>query len=86
LAALGAETVDLLVADLSMPWIDGKDVVSSAHVRRPDLPVILVSGYARGAEIAAEEGVPFFPKPVDLQALRRAVEDALEGSSAHSAR
>jgi two-component system C4-dicarboxylate transport response regulator DctD len=86
LAALTAEPVDLLVADLSMPWIDGKDVVSSAHLRSPDLPVILVSGYPRGAEIAAEEGVPFFAKPVDLQGLRRAVEEALEGTAAHTAR
>jgi DNA-binding NtrC family response regulator len=86
LAALGAERVDLLVADLSMPWIDGKDVVSSAHVRQPELPVILVSGYPRGAEIAAEERVPFFPKPVDLDALRSAVEDALEDNPAQSAR
>jgi DNA-binding NtrC family response regulator len=80
LAALGGEPVDLLIADLSMPWIDGKDVVSSMHMRRPDLPIILVSGYPRGKDIAAEEGVRFFPKPVDLASLRRAVEDALEGA------
>jgi DNA-binding NtrC family response regulator len=86
LAALSAEQVDLLVADLSMPWIDGKDVVSSAHLRRPDLPVILVSGYPRGADIAAEEGVPFFPKPVDLEGLRSAVERALDGPAAQPAR
>jgi len=86
LAALGSEQVDLLVADVSMPWIDGKDVVSSAHLRRPELPVILVSGYPRGAEIAAEEGVPFFAKPVDLEALRNAVEAALEGNPAQSIR
>ena len=78
LAALGAEAVDLLIADLSMPWIDGKDVVASARLRRPDLAIILVSGYARGAEIAATEGVPFFPKPVDLSALRAAVDRALD--------
>jgi DNA-binding NtrC family response regulator len=77
LAALANESCDLLIADLSMPWIDGKDVVASAHVRRPDLRVFLVSGYARGAEIAAEEGVPFFGKPVNLKELRSAVDRAL---------
>ena len=81
LAALSAEGADLLIADLSMPWIDGKDVVASAHVRRPELRVFLVSGYPRGSEIAAEEGVPFFPKPVDLQALRTAVEQALDDAT-----
>lgn len=77
LAALASEGCDLLVADLSMPWIDGKDVVASAQLRKPDLRVFLVSGYPRGAEIAEEEGVPFFAKPVDLDALRGAVERAL---------
>jgi DNA-binding NtrC family response regulator len=73
LAALSSEGADLLIADLSMPWIDGKDVVVSAHLRLPRLPIFLVSGYARGAEIAASEGVRFFPKPIDLEALRSAV-------------
>jgi len=79
LAALSKEGADLLIADLSMPWIDGKDVVASAHLRVPELHVFLVSGYPRGAEIAAEQGVPFFSKPIDLEALRGAVERALVG-------
>jgi DNA-binding NtrC family response regulator len=88
LAALANDGADLLIADLSMPWIDGKDVVASAHLRRPELAIFLVSGYPRGAEIAAEAGVPFFAKPVDLDALRTAVEAALDGGSrtTHTAR
>jgi two-component system, NtrC family, C4-dicarboxylate transport response regulator DctD len=77
LAALTSEGADLLIADLSMPWIDGKDVLASAHLRRPHLPVFLVSAYPRGAEIAAESGVPFFAKPIDLDSLRTATDVAL---------
>jgi CheY-like chemotaxis protein len=77
LAALTSDDADLLIADLSMPWIDGRDVVSSSRLRRPDLKIFMVSGYPRGADIAAEEGVPFFPKPIDLSALRAAVDAAL---------
>jgi len=73
LAAVNAGGTDLLVADLSMPWLDGGDVVASARVRRPGLKVILVSAYVRGAEIARRFGVPFFTKPIDLPALRQAV-------------
>jgi DNA-binding NtrC family response regulator len=80
LAALASEGADLLIADLSMPWIDGKDVVASTHIKRPELPVILISAYPRGAEIAHQAGVPFFAKPVDLSALRHTVEAALERS------
>jgi DNA-binding NtrC family response regulator len=74
LAALSGGGADLLIADLSMPWIDGKDVVASAHLRQPDLPVFLISAYPRGAEIAAAAGVPFFGKPLDLDRLREAVD------------
>lgn len=70
LAALNADGADLLVADLSMPWIDGGGVVESSRIKRPGLRVILVSGFARGAEIARRYGAPFFPKPIDLDALR----------------
>jgi two-component system, NtrC family, C4-dicarboxylate transport response regulator DctD len=77
LAALTLDGADLLVADLSMPWIDGKDVVTSARLRCPELHIIMVSGYPRGAEIAAEEGVPFFAKPIDLGQFRAAVDGAL---------
>lgn len=77
LAAITTEGADLLVADLSMPWIDGGDVVAGARLRRPTLKVILVSGYARGAEIAERHGVPFFAKPIDLDLLRAAAGEML---------
>src|ERR1700753_1365998 len=35
LAALSLDGADLLIADLSMPWIDGKDVVASSRIRKP---------------------------------------------------
>jgi DNA-binding NtrC family response regulator len=78
LAAITTDDAHLLIADLSMPWIDGRDVVTSSRLRRPDLKIFMVSGYPRGADIAAEEGVPFFPKPIDLGALRAAVDAALD--------
>jgi DNA-binding NtrC family response regulator len=85
LAALNTEGADLLVADLSMPWIDGGDVVASARLRRPSLRVILISGYSRGAEIAKRYNVPFLAKPIDLDALRTATQQALlPGSHAHA--
>lgn len=81
LAALNADGTDLLIADLSMPWIDGDNVVASARVKRPDLKVILVSGLSNGAEIAQRAGLPFFAKPVDLPGLRAAVLAALDAKS-----
>ncbi len=78
LQALANEPADLLIADLSMPWIDGKDVITTARHHRPSLAIFLVSGYARGAEIAEEAGIRFFQKPVDIHVLRSAVEAVLK--------
>lgn len=81
LAAITSEGADLLIADLAMPWIDGKDVLASARLRRPDLSIMLVSGMPGAADIAAREGVDFFAKPVNLDQLRSAVETTLEKRS-----
>ncbi len=81
LAALAEEDIDLLIADLSMPWVDGERLISSARARRPDMRIFLISGYARGADIAAKGGVRFFAKPFDFRELRRAVSEALGESS-----
>jgi hypothetical protein len=53
-------------------------VLASARLRRPGLPIVMVSGLPEAAEVAASEGVPFFPKPVNLERLRRAVAQLLE--------
>lgn len=80
LAELAKERADLLIADLSMPWIDGTDVIKSARLRQPDLVIFLVSGYSRGAEIAKERGIRFFAKPVDVAELRASVEQVLSSA------
>ena len=77
LAAINAEGADLLIADLSMPWIDGTDVIASARIRRPELKVVMISGFPRGADIARRNNVVFFAKPVDLDKLRAYAEEIL---------
>jgi DNA-binding NtrC family response regulator len=81
LSALVASPTDLFIADLSLPWIDGEDVIHCARQRRPGLAVFLLSGHSRGADVARSAGVPFFHKPVDLMLLRSSVEQALVAMS-----
>jgi CheY-like chemotaxis protein len=45
--------VDILVTDLSMPGIDGLGVIQQARCQRPDLPAVLLTGYA-GNDPAAD--------------------------------
>lgn len=84
LATLNAEGADLLVADLSMPWIDGGDVIASARMRHPGLKVVLISGFSRGAEIARRYNVPFLAKPINLDDLRSVTEQALAAEARRS--
>ena len=77
LGAMNDERVDLLITDLSMPWVDGEGVIQAARVRQPELRVLLVSGYDRGQQLADQEGVAFLRKPVGIDELRRAVKENL---------
>jgi CheY-like chemotaxis protein len=38
--------IDLLLLDFAMPGMNGAEVAHEAHVRRPDLPILFVTGYA----------------------------------------
>ncbi|TFI59712.1 PAS domain S-box protein [Sphingomonas parva] len=55
------ETFDLLVTDHLMPGMNGTDLAREARTARPDLPVLLVSGYAESDGIAAD--LPRLTKP-----------------------
>jgi two-component system cell cycle sensor histidine kinase/response regulator CckA len=70
---------DLVVSDVMMPGMDGPALLSALRRRWPDLPVILVSGYAaQGARRAlAEEEAIFLAKPYSLAALTEAVTQGL---------
>src|SRR5262245_38762934 len=76
--ALGQNHVDLLITDLSMPWVDGEGLVATARLRQPDLPVLFISGYPRAEKVAARENATFLAKPFDADRLKQAVKDALE--------
>lgn len=69
--------VDLLMADLRMPGMDGVDLARKARQRRPDLPVLLVTGDAnpRAVEAVGEQRVVL--KPFRNEDLARKIRTAL---------
>lgn len=64
--------IDLLISDLVMPKMNGRELVEALRARRPSLRVILMSGYADDEQIQ-QEGLPadvaFLAKPFALDAL-----------------
>jgi DNA-binding NtrC family response regulator len=63
---------DVLVTDLSMPGADGITLIQRAREIKPDLPAILLTGYAEQASSVAVAGGGKFHvlrKPVDSDRL-----------------
>jgi two-component system cell cycle sensor histidine kinase/response regulator CckA len=60
-----------LVSDVSMPGMDGPQLVRAVRALVPSLPVILVSGYAETEAIADLPGAPvqFLAKPFSIRDL-----------------
>lgn len=71
---------DLVIADLVIPPLDGFELLRAARRLRPAPPVILCSGYGTVelAVKALKEGAyHYFQKPLDMDAVRVAVSEAL---------
>jgi len=68
----------LAVTDLSLPSMNGEDLIERMRQLRPGLPAIITSGYAY---VPRASGVGFLQKPFFPQTLAEAVEKALKGPS-----
>ena len=78
------DTCDVLVTDVVMPGMSGVELVVQARERRPELPVIFVSGYTGDATIAGSDDpmTAFLAKPFDGDDLLRAVRTTLDAAKA----
>ena len=74
-----AASLLIVVLDLTMPGLGGMEVLSRLRERRPDLPVIIASGYAESSApgIASDPRVRYLQKPFGIKMLLRAVDELL---------
>jgi DNA-binding NtrC family response regulator len=75
--------IDLVITDLTMPGMNGIDLTNALHVIRPELPIILASGFggARTAHFARGPGLrAVLQKPFTVEALARSVHQILASS------
>ncbi len=71
--------IDLLLTDVIMPQMVGKEVANRLHALRPELPVLFMSGYAQpvlGATLG--DGYALLEKPFSEQQLLAKLRDALD--------
>jgi CheY-like chemotaxis protein len=73
--------VHLLVTDVVMPEMNGRELAARLRALRPDLKTLFVSGYSASALAprgVLDEGVHFLQKPFSLEDLAASVREALD--------
>jgi len=76
-AADFSRTIHLLLSDIMMPDMCGPDLAAALKQRRPEMRVMLMSGYADGAMLVLNHGWHFIQKPFLPSALVGRVTDVL---------
>lgn len=62
------EVIDLMITDMAMPKMSGAQLAHAVRMLKPDLPIILATGYAERLEGFAAE-LPRLPKPFTQMGL-----------------
>jgi two-component system cell cycle sensor histidine kinase/response regulator CckA len=70
LAIVEANPVDAVLVDMTMPRMNGRDVIERLRARRPDLPIILCSGFDRDGHGPVHADA-YLPKPFRIEVLER---------------
>jgi PAS domain S-box-containing protein len=73
--------IDLLLTDVVMPGLSGRQIAEELHTARPGMRVLFMSGYtgeALGRHRVIEEGIALLEKPFTRTALLRKLRDVLD--------
>lgn len=74
------ERIDLMVSDIGMPGMNGRDLAEAARLHRPDMPILFITGYAEQATRRGDflgENMSMITKPFSLDTLGRTIDDLI---------
>jgi PAS domain S-box-containing protein len=72
------EAIDLVITDEAMPHMRGSQLAEAIHDQRPDLPVVLATGYAEPRP-GEDSRLPRLEKPFSQADLARVVDEVMRG-------
>jgi PAS domain S-box-containing protein len=70
------QRIDLLVTDVGLPGINGRQLADQARETRPGLKILFITGYAESVAMAdgfLEQGMEMITKPFELDNLSRRI-------------
>jgi CheY-like chemotaxis protein len=74
--------IDLLITDVGLPGgMNGRQMADAARVRRPNLKVLFITGYAENAVLRAgqlEPGMSLMTKPFPIEAMAARIRALIE--------
>ncbi len=74
------QPIDLLITDVGLPGLNGRQLADIARQHRPGLRVLFLTGYAADASVRSEflaQGMDLMTKPFKLDALGAKIKDML---------
>jgi len=73
-------TYDLVITDMTMPNMTGKDLAKELMTIRPDIPIILCTGFSEkiDEDKAKEMGISFVMKPIVIRDITNTIRQVLE--------
>jgi len=74
--------IDLLVTDVGLPGMNGRQVADAARVARPGLKVLFITGYAENAVLShghLDPGMHVMTKPFAIDALTSRIRELIAG-------